>query len=166
MSAGLRATGPGAPRFAFRVNGATFLGSPPERLLAKTGLRIETEAVAGSLPATDEGAAERLLNDAKLLSEHAPVVQDLLERLRPVADVQALPERPFAHRAPPHPPPQDPISATLRAPERALSLLARIHPTPGRGRLPPPPPALRFIAEHEPEERGWYSGPIGWIDAR
>jgi isochorismate synthase len=160
----LRATEPNAPRFAFRVGGATFLGSPPERLLAKTGLHIETEAVAGSLPVTDEGAAERLLNDAKLISEHAPVVQDLLERLRPVADVQA-PERPFAHRARHILHLKTPISATLREPQRALSLLSRIHPTPAVGGYPTAT-ALRWIAEHEPEERGWYGGPIGWIDAR
>jgi menaquinone-specific isochorismate synthase len=41
----LRESGPGAPRFAFRVNGSTFIGSPPERLLAKAGRHIETEAV-------------------------------------------------------------------------------------------------------------------------
>lgn len=161
----LRESGPNAPRFAFRVNGATFIGSPPERLLAKTGLRIETEAVAGSLPASDARAAEQLLNDAKLLAEHAPVVQDLVERLRPVAELAPLPERPFAHRARHILHLKTPISATLRAPERALSLLSRIHPTPAVGGYPTTP-ALSFIAEHEPDERGWYGGPIGWIDSR
>ena len=160
----LRESGPGAPRFAFRVNGATFIGSPPERLLAKHGLHIETEAVAGSLPASDAGAAEQLLSDAKLLAEHAPVVQDLVERLRPVADLQPLPERPYAHRARHILHLKTPISATLRAPESALSVLSRIHPTPAVGGYPTAP-ALRFIAEHEPDERGWYAGPIGWIDA-
>lgn len=160
----LRESGPGAPRFAFRVGGVTFLGSPPERLLAKKGLRIETEAVAGSLPASDAGAAEQLLCDAKLLAEHAPVVQDLVERLRPVAELQALPERPFAHRARHILHLKTPISATLREPERALSVLSRIHPTPAVGGYPTST-ALGFIAEHEPEERGWYGGPIGWIDA-
>ena len=160
----LRESSPGAPRFAFRVNGATFIGSPPERLLAKQGLHIETEAVAGSLPASDAGAAEQLLSDAKLLAEHAPVVQDLVERLRPVADLQPLPERPYAHRARHILHLKTPISATLRAPQRALSLLSRIHPTPAVGGYPTAP-ALRFIAEHEPDERGWYAGPIGWIDS-
>jgi isochorismate synthase len=160
----LREGAPHAPRFAFRVNGATFIGSPPERLLAKSGLRIETEAVAGSLPASDAGAAEQLLSDAKLLAEHAPVVQDLLERLRPVAELDPLPERPFAHRARHILHLKTPISATLRAPERALSLLSRIHPTPAVGGYPTAP-ALRFIAAHEADERGWYAGPIGWIDS-
>jgi len=160
----LREGAPHAPRFAFRVNGATFIGSPPERLLAKSGQRIETEAVAGSLPASDAGAAERLLSDAKLLAEHAPVVQDLVERLRPIAELDPLPERPFAHRARHILHLKTPISASLRAPERALSLLSRIHPTPAVGGYPTAP-ALRFIAEHEADERGWYAGPIGWIDS-
>lgn len=161
----LRESGPGAPRFAFRVNGSTFIGSPPERLLAKVGRRIETEAVAGTLPAGDAGAAEQLLSDAKLLAEHAPVVRDLVERLRPVADLQPLPERPSVHRARHVLHLKTPISATLRAPERALSLLSRIHPTPAVGGYPTAP-ALSFIAQHEADERGWYAGPIGWIDAR
>ena len=58
-----------------------------------------------------------------------------------------------------------PISARLREPERALALLSRIHPTPAVGGYPTRP-ALRFIAEHEPDERGWYAGPIGWIDSQ
>jgi isochorismate synthase len=160
----LRESGPSAPRFAFRSGGATFIGSPPERLLAKHGLRIETEAVAGTLPAAEAGAVEHLLSDTKLLAEHAPVVQDLVERLRPVADLQPLPERPLPHRARHVLHLKTPISATLRKPERALSLLSRIHPTPAVGGYPTAP-ALGFIAEHEPEERGWYGGPIGWVDA-
>jgi len=160
----LRTSEPNAPRFAFRVSGATFLGAPPERLLAKNGLRIETEAVAGSLPALTHGAAEQLLTDEKLLSEHTPVVQDLVERLRQVADLQTLPERPYAHRARHILHLKTPISATLRTPESALSVLARIHPTPAVGGYPTAP-ALRWIAQNEPDERGWYSGPIGWIDS-
>ncbi len=161
----LRESSPNAPRFAFRVGGATFVGSPPERLLGKQGLRIETEAVAGTLPASDPGAVELLTSDAKLLAEHAPVVRDLVERLRPVADLDPLPERPLPYRARQVWHLKTPISATLRSPERALSLLSRIHPTPAVGGYPTQP-AVRFIAEHEPDERGWYAGPIGWIDAR
>jgi isochorismate synthase len=160
----LRESGPNAPRFAFRVQGSTFVGSPPERLLTKTGLRIETEAVAGTLPASDPGAVEQLMSDAKLLAEHAPVVRDLVERLRPVADLDPLPERPLPHRARSVLHLKTPISATLREPERAISLVSRIHPTPAVGGYPTKP-ALAFIAEHEPDERGWYAGPIGWVDA-
>jgi isochorismate synthase EntC len=27
-------------------------------------------------------------------------------------------------------------------------------------------PALAWIAQHEPDERGWYAGPFGWFDGR
>ncbi|MDF3066805.1 MAG: Menaquinone-specific isochorismate synthase [Polyangiaceae bacterium] len=160
----LRETGPMAPRFAFRVGDATFLGSPPERVLVKRGSRLETEAVAGTLPASDPGAVEQLTRDAKLLAEHAPVVQDLLERLRPLAELDPLPEHPIPYRARNVWHLKTPISATLREPHSALSLLSRIHPTPAVGGYPTRP-ALDFIAQHEPDERGWYAGPIGWIDA-
>ncbi|RYZ05459.1 MAG: isochorismate synthase [Myxococcales bacterium] len=160
----LRESGPGAPRFAFRVGGSTFIGSPPERVLEKRGLRLATEAVAGTLPASDPEAALRLVEDAKLLTEHAPVIQDLLERLRPVAVVDPLPERPIPYLARQVWHLKTPITATLQKPERALSLLSRIHPTPAVGGYPTRP-AVRFIAEHEADERGWYAGPIGWIDA-
>jgi isochorismate synthase EntC len=76
-----------------------------------------------------------------------------------------LPERPSAHRARHILHLKTPISASLRAPERALSVLSRIHPTPAVGGYPTAT-ALRFIAEHEPDERGWYGGPIGWIDSK
>jgi menaquinone-specific isochorismate synthase len=160
----LREDGPDAPRFAFRVGGSTFIGSPPERVLGKRGLHIATEAVAGSLPASDPGAVERLTRDAKLLAEHAPVVQDLVERLRPIAELEPLPERPIPYRARHIWHLKTPLGATLREPERALSLLSRIHPTPAVGGYPTRT-ALGFIAEHEPDERGWYAGPIGWVDA-
>jgi isochorismate synthase len=160
----LRETAPHAPRFAFRVADSTFLGSPPERVLVKHGARIETEAVAGTLPASDPGAVEQLTRDPKLLAEHAPVVRDLVERLRPLAELDPLPAHPIPYRARHIWHLKTPISATLREPHSALSLLSRIHPTPAVGGYPTQP-ALRFIAEHEPDERGWYAGPIGWVDA-
>jgi isochorismate synthase EntC len=46
-----------------------------------------------------------------------------------------------------------------------LELVERLHPTPAVcGR--PRDVARRVIGEHEPFDRGWYSGPIGWLDAQ
>ena len=53
----------------------------------------------------------------------------------------------------------------LREPLHVLELVERLHPTPAVGGVPTAD-ALRFIAEREPGERGWYAGPIGWCDAR
>jgi isochorismate synthase EntC len=45
-----------------------------------------------------------------------------------------------------------------------LALAEVIHPTPAVGGEPRDL-ALELIAEHEGFERGWYAGPIGWVDA-
>lgn len=47
----------------------------------------------------------------------------------------------------------------------AAALAAALHPTPAVGGVPAEA-ALAHIAAHEPHARGWYAGPIGWIDAR
>src|SRR6185369_7797404 len=46
-----------------------------------------------------------------------------------------------------------------------LELAGRLHPTPAVGGRPRAA-ALRFIRTHEGLDRGWYAGPVGWIDAR
>jgi len=46
-----------------------------------------------------------------------------------------------------------------------LDLVARLHPTPAvAGR--PCDRALALIREMEPSPRGWYAGPVGWVNAR
>jgi isochorismate synthase EntC len=57
------------------------------------------------------------------------------------------------------------ISGVLREPLHVLELVERLHPTPAVGGVPTAR-ALSWIAEHEPDERGWYAGPIGWVDAQ
>ena len=43
-------------------------------------------------------------------------------------------------------------------------LLAALHPTPAVAGYPREA-SLRFLREHEPFDRGWYAGPVGWIGA-
>ena len=57
-----------------------------------------------------------------------------------------------------------PIIARLHDPCHVLELVARLHPTPAVGGVPTEA-ALAWIREHEPDERGWYAGPVGWLDA-
>jgi isochorismate synthase EntC len=40
-----------------------------------------------------------------------------------------------------------------------------LHPTPAVGGVPTSA-AIDFIMRHEPDRRGWYSGPFGWFDER
>lgn len=151
-------------RFAFRSEGSVFLGATPERLVAKRGTAFQTEALAGSMRIGDASPA-RLLESQKERAEHAIVVREVVKTLEPLAisvEHAAVPEihrlRHLAHL-------RTRIRGTLRAPLHVLDLVERLHPTPAVGGFPAAQ-ALAWIAEHEPDERGWYAGPIGWLDSR
>jgi isochorismate synthase EntC len=45
-----------------------------------------------------------------------------------------------------------------------MELLERLHPTPAVGGTPRDD-ALTAIAEGEPDDRGYWAGPVGWTDA-
>ena len=56
-----------------------------------------------------------------------------------------------------------PIQGKLREASHVLDLVGKLHPTPAVGGVPTGA-ALEFITRHEPDERGWYTGPVGWFD--
>lgn len=43
--------------------------------------------------------------------------------------------------------------------------MERLHPTPAVGGLPSEQ-ATAFLREHEGFDRGWYAGPVGWLDMK
>jgi salicylate biosynthesis isochorismate synthase/menaquinone-specific isochorismate synthase len=57
-----------------------------------------------------------------------------------------------------------PIRAQLAAPMDALELVGAMHPTPAVGGEPLAE-AAPLIPALEGLDRGWYAGPIGWVDA-
>ena len=57
-----------------------------------------------------------------------------------------------------------PVHAQLSEPLSAIELAGLLHPTPAVGGEPRDV-ALRAIAELELMDRGWYAGPVGWMDA-
>jgi menaquinone-specific isochorismate synthase len=58
-----------------------------------------------------------------------------------------------------------PITLRPAGPLSLIALLGRLHPTPAVGGHPRPE-ALALIQAEEGFDRGWYAGPLGWIDAR
>ena len=56
-----------------------------------------------------------------------------------------------------------PIRAQLAEPRSAVELAALLHPTPAVGGEPAGL-ALAAIDELEQMDRGWYAGPVGWMD--
>lgn len=160
----LAAIAPECTRFAFSAQGSTFLGATPERLVTKTGQRFRTEAVAGSIQAGDSPAG-RLMESSKDRAEHAIVVREVLRALEPLTSSLTHDQLPEIHRLRHVAHLRTQIEGELKAPTHVLSLVERLHPTPAVGGVPSAR-ALAWIAEHEPVERGWYAGPIGWVDSR
>jgi len=160
----LREDAPESTRFAFRVGRATFLGATPERLVQKRGFELRTEAVAGSISAEDGAAAEHLLHSDKDIREHEFVVSEILRLLGPLTtELSPAPKR-EVHRLRTVLHLRTPIQGTLREASHILELVGKLHPTPAVGGVPTAA-AIDFIMRHEPDERGWYTGPVGFFDA-
>jgi isochorismate synthase len=154
---------PECVRFAFRVDDKTFLGATPERLVTKQGRAFETDALAGSMSVGDAPPG-RLMESLKDRAEQAIVVRELLHVLSPVASELSHAKMPEIHRLRHVLHLRTRIRGVLREPLHVLDLVERLHPTPAVGGVPSAQ-ALSWIAKHEPDERGWYAGPIGWVDS-
>lgn len=164
----LRQTFPSCFTFAVGRGDVTFVAASPELLVRRDGLRAGTLALAGSTrrsaePSVDRHLAEQLLHSAKDREEHQIVIRRITEALSPVSVWVTSPDEPVTvqmtniqHLA-------TPIRAQLSGPVSVLELVGRLHPTPAVGGEPlakaaPLIPALEGI------DRGWYAGPVGWVD--
>ncbi len=146
-----------------------FLGASPELLVRRSGSGAATVGLAGSTrrsadPSVDDHLGEQLRQSAKDRREHEIVVRRIERALRPYSVwVEAAPEPGLVkvaniqHLG-------TPIHAQLAQPRSAVDLAGRLHPTPAVGGEPRER-ALRVIAELEGLDRGWYAGPVGWMDS-
>jgi menaquinone-specific isochorismate synthase len=153
----------------FSVDG--FVGASPELLIARVGLDVRSQPLAGTVarsgdPATDARLAAALLASRKDRHEHGLVVEAVAAALRPVCDRLDIPASPaivplrnVAHLG-------TTIQGRLAVPApSALALARRLHPTPAVAGTPTTA-ALALLARLERRTRGRYAGPVGWVDAR
>lgn len=150
-------------RFAFVSGSATFMGATPELLVKKFGLDVATEALAGTFRRVQADFAAELLRSPKEHDEHRPVLQAILDQLRPFTERIDYPSGPELRELPQLLHLRTPIQARLRSPMHVLDLVRALHPTPAVGGAPTQE-ALNWIDHSEPYERGWYAGPVGWFD--
>jgi len=148
---------------------AAFVGASPELLVRRSGASLSTVALAGSTrrssdPSIDDHLGEQLLRSDKDRREHQIVAERIVRALRPHAVwVEPAPEPGIVkvaniqHLA-------TPILAQLAEPRSAVELAGLLHPTPAVGGEPWSA-AASAIAELEGMDRGWYAGPVGWMDA-
>ena len=156
--------------FALDTGSACMIGATPERLVRLQGRTVQVDCLAGSTARGDTEHADRRLGEALLGSdkerrEHGWVVRTLREALASHGLSVRVPDAPRLLRLPDVQHLHTPLRGTLPAAFNVLDLVARLHPTPGVGGVPRPA-ALDLIREQEGRGRGWYAGPIGWMDAR
>ena len=166
----LRQAYPSCAAFWIGTPNGSFLGATPELLVQLTGRTVSTAATAGSIergtcPASDRALARTLVESAKDRHEHAIVVGAIAAALQPLCDhlevpalPQILPLQNVQHLT-------TPITGRLSCPASLLDLVDRLHPTPAVAGYPREA-ALAELRAREGLDRGWYAGPVGWMDAR
>jgi isochorismate synthase len=164
----LAASAPESTVYAFRRAGRTFLGATPERLVRVEGRRFRTAAIAGTIgrgadEAEDERLARDLLASEKDREEHAIVVHYIRALLAPLAESLSVAPQPEVMRLRFVQHLATEIAGTLPDNAGLLALGERLHPTPAVGG-DPRDAALAMIDEHEGFDRGWYAGPVGWMN--
>ncbi|MEU0545154.1 isochorismate synthase [Nocardia sp. NPDC005978] len=149
--------------------GETLLGATPEVLVARHGDTVTLRPLAGTLPRlpdpdADAAQARELLASSKNREEHAYVVEWIRERLTPVCAELSIPGEPELLHTPEVWHLATHITGRLREPRpSALDLAVLLHPTPAICGTPTDL-ALETILDLE-EDRGFYSGAVGWCDA-
>jgi menaquinone-specific isochorismate synthase len=151
---------------------AGFIGASPELLVARTGDRVVSHPLAGTVARSgdahaDEALVAGLMASPKARREHGYVIDVLRAALQDICVELDVPDRPsvmslrnVSHLA-------TRITARLdpRTPLSALELAARIHPSPAVGGNPTSV-AVPYLQSVEGFDRGRYAGPVGWVDAR
>ena len=155
--------------FAANLGDRTVASATPERLVARHGAGIVSDAIGGTTRRAPNERHDRELGDAlrgsrKARHEHALVVDAIREALAPVCDGLSAPDTPRIYRLRHLQHLWTPVHGDPEAGTGLLDLARRLHPTPAVGGTPRGP-ALQWLQRHSDLQRGWYSGAVGWLDA-
>lgn len=164
----LREYAKGSFSYYFQPQGSiAFLGVTPERLFKRNGLQVKSEALAGTKPRgksreEDVFHQQRLSSSTKENLEHRFVVDWIRNALSKVCSKLESQSPCLILK----------VSAALHLLtgfkgklKKGISdadILSVLHPTPAVGGCPLNK-ALAAIIKIEPFDRGWYTGPIGFV---
>ena len=145
------------------------VGATPELLVRRTGTAVESTVLAGSAPrgkgSSDSDIGADLLTSRKDRVEHTLAVASVVDRLAGACTAVRADTEPWLLRLANVQHLASNITATLHRPMTALGLAGLLHPTAAVGGTPTQA-ALDHIRAVEGMDRGRYSGPVGWVDAR
>ncbi|MBM7621453.1 menaquinone-specific isochorismate synthase [Bacillus tianshenii] len=145
-----------------------FIGATPEQLVKKDSNHVHSMCLAGSIGrgATlqeDEKLGKNLLTDNKNIHEHELVVQMIKSALQEVCHDVTTPTEPNLYKMKHIQHLHTPVTANTGKEVTLADLVNLLHPTPALGGYPREI-SMETIREVEKLDRGWYAGPLGWMD--
>jgi isochorismate synthase len=164
----LRQNYPEASVFAVERHEKIFVGATPEKLISSSKGELQAMALAGSAPRGQCGEEDKrfeamLVHDTKTLEEHTLVVETIRQILTSLCAQVNYSDTPHVLQLKNIQHLRTSISGSLLPGKSFLQALHHLHPTPAVGGIPDEG-AIAFIRDHEKLDRGWYAGPIGWLD--
>ena len=149
-----------AMNFLYSIdNNAHIIGSTPELILEMNNNKIVSEALAGSNYNLSD---EEFSSNNKEFIEQKIVSDYIINIFNQCATDVTYNEKPFIKRTSNIDHLCTSISGTINSDETIFSLLRALHPSPAISGFPIEG-AINKISLMK-ESRGWYGGPIGWID--
>jgi len=154
--------------FAFCRNGSCFLGASPEELVSLHGKIVTSTCLAGSAPRgtsknEDSRLSSWLLESEKERKEHVIVVDWISKRMKKLCSQLEWNDVPHVIKLDNIQHLETHFAGVSKNAKHILEFVAALHPTPAVGGIPLRP-ALELIGFLEEYARGWYTGPVGWID--
>lgn len=146
----------------------SFVAATPERLFTQRHNRVEADAIAGTAcRAEDSDVDAQLTVDLrhceKNLHEHHLVTEAVVDALGQCCRALELPDGPGVMQLNNAQHLWSLVRGELRPGVDVFELAERLHPTPATNGQPRQQ-ARAWLGEHEPLERGWYSGVAGVVE--
>lgn len=168
-----RAMEPSCTIFSMPTPGGRFVGASPELLVERQGDQVRSRPLAGSTGEMSDHETAEFRSSSKEILEHRLVTDAIGDALAPVCSTLEIPSVPDLVRLHTIVHLGTDIRGVLRRRRdiygdtdgfpTVLDLVAALHPTPAVGGVPTRG-AIDAIAELEPQGRGPYAGPVGYVD--
>ena len=145
--------------YAYGNDQHSFVGATPERLVRLAGDRVDADALAGT-----SWPGSLALSETKNRHEQALVVQAVCTALAPFCEIPPVAEPAEEHAAGQLLHLRSRVAGTVRPGTTLFELVRALHPTPAIGGFPVAA-AQAWLAAHNEQRSGWYSGAIGLLTA-
>ena len=163
----LAAQHPGGVQFAYTTAHTSLIGASPERLVSLRGEKVVSDAVAGTVRCDPAAEYNRklgyhLFSDQKARHEQDLVVKSIMQALDPLCVSVNAPVKPQLLKSARVQHLWSPIHGRVKRDVSLLRLASNLHPTPAVGGTPCAQ-AIAWLQAKESEQRGWYTGALGWL---